>query len=63
MAEMPSARSPASASSSAAGSCSSQTFLCPSGKGTCISSPVTVLRPSQGIYSLYTLFHQESAQS
>ena len=62
MAEMPSATAPASAPSPAAGSCSSQAFLCPSGKGTCISSPVTVLRPGWGIYSLYTLFGQESAR-
>lgn len=41
MAEMPSVTAPASAPSPAAGSCSSQAVLCPSGKGTCISSPVS----------------------
>lgn len=63
MAEMPSVTAPASAPSLAAGSCTSQAFLCPSGMGTCISSPVTALRPRWRIYSLYTLFGQESVQS
>lgn len=63
MPEMPSGMAPTSVPSGAASSCTSQAFLCPPGNGTCISSPVTALRPSQGIYSLYVLFGQESAQS
>lgn len=63
MAEMPSGMASTSTPSGAASSCTSQAFLCPPGNRTCISSPVTALRPSQGIYRLYVLFGQESAQS
>lgn len=62
MAEMPSGMASTSAPPGAAGSCTSQAFLCPPGNRTCISSPVTALRPRWGIYSLYMLFGQESAQ-